>query len=243
MLPTEWKKEIEESNGEAQRRSDENRKREQDQQTASIATPLNSLRNHFKAYIKKQDRNEKSKTRREIATIAGLFVTAFFTLCLAGVGIAQVYTFIVSERGFVVPIETKFTNGLVVKENPLEISMTLKNKGKSIASIDVVEVAITHKLTPIPQYSTAKKIAYPPIAPNETFERSFGFKTGWPQETIDQLTNGTLDFFIFGRIKYRDDFSWFGSRSNGFCFQYKYVPTSRSQISEVCSQTEYTYSD
>jgi len=243
MLPPEWKKEIEETVDKAQRRSDENRERAKNEQVAAITTPINSFRNHLKAYIKKQDAYEQGKRRREIATIAGLALTAFFTLGLATVGIAQVYTFIVSERAFVVPVETNFTNGPIVGENPLQMWIALKNKGKSISSIDVLEVAITHELAPEPRYLGAQKIAYPPIASGERFERPLEFVTGWPQSTIDQLTHGALDLFLYGRVKYRDDFSWFGPRVNGFCFQYRPGPASGPHVFEPCRQTAYTYSE
>jgi hypothetical protein len=244
MLPTDWKKEIESAVDEAQKRSDENRERAEYEQQATIAAPLNSLRNHLKAYIKKQDRYEKGKRCREMATIIGLGFTAVFTLGLATVGIAQVYTFIVSERAFIVPIETNFTNGLVVNENPLEMWIALKNKGKSIGSIDVLEVAITHKLSAEPTYLGAQKIAYPPIGPGERFERPMEFVTGWPQQTIDKLTHRVLDLFLFGRVRYRDDFSWFGPRVNGFCFKYVFMPSAEGgpHFFEPCRQTAYTYS-
>jgi hypothetical protein len=243
MLPVEWKKEIQKCIDDAQRTSDESRKSEQTEQTTAIAAPLESLRKHFKAYVEKQDRYEKGKRRREMTTITGLFVTAFLTLCLACTGIAQVYSFIVSERAFVVPVQTNFTNGLVVRENPLEMWMALKNKGKSIASIDGLEVAITHKLPVIPQYYGAQKVAYPPIAPGDTFERPLEFVTGWSQETINQLTGGAIDLFIYGRVKYRDDFSWFGPRTNGFCFKYRRGPISGPHVFEICHETAYTYSN
>lgn len=232
MLPTEWKKEIEEII--------ENAKNEQD---AAIAVPLYSLRNHLKAYIKKQDMYEKGKRRREIATISGLFVTALFTVCLAGVGIAQVDTFIVSERAFIVPVEVNFTNGLVVKENPLEMWVALKNKGKSIASIDVLEVAIAHELPPEPKYLGAQRVAYPPIAPGERFERPLEFVTGWSQQTIDMLTQGVMSLYLYGRVRYRDDFSWFDPRTNGFCFKYYAHGSADSpHVFEPCKETAYTYS-
>jgi hypothetical protein len=243
MLPPEWKKEIEETINQAQTRSDENRGRAQQEQIAAITVPLYSLRNHFRAYIRKQDRYEAGKLRREIATILGLFFTAFFTLGLATVGIFQIYTSIVSERAFVVPVETNFTNGLVVKENPLEMWIALKNKGKSIASVDVLEVAISHELAAEPRYLGAQRIAYPPIGPGDTFERPLGFDTGWSQQIIDQLTHGALYLFLYGRVKYRDDFSWFGPRVNGFCFKYHpHGAASGPHVFEPCRQTAYTYS-
>jgi len=241
-MPSEWKQEIQECNDETAKRAQEYWKSDQDKQAAAIAAPLNSLLTILTAYIRKQDRYEKGKRSREITTIAGLFFTAAFTLCLAVVGIAQVYSFIVSERAFVVPVDTNFTNGLIAKENPLQVWIALKNKGKSIGSIDVLEVAITHELSTEPKYLGAQKIAYPPIASGERFERPLEFDTGWPQQTIDQLTHGVLDFFVFGRVKYRDDFSWFGPRVNGFCFKYLPGPISGPHVFEPCRQTAYTYS-
>ena len=130
MLPSDWKKEIENAIDETQKRSDENRERAEHEQQATIAAPLNSLRSHLKAYVKKQDCYEKGKRRREMATIIGLAFTALFTLGLATVGIAQVYTFIVSERAFIVPVETNL-HLLVVKETPLEMWIALKTKARA----------------------------------------------------------------------------------------------------------------
>jgi hypothetical protein len=245
MLPPNLRylfKQIEQAVDKANRREDERNERSAEQQ-AAVAISIQRLADELKTYDEKQNAREDGKRRRENKTIRSLAAAAVFTLALATVGIAQVYTFIVSERAFVVPVDTNFTNGLVVKENPLEMWISLKNKGKSIASIDVLEVAITHGLAPKPQYLAVQRIAYPPIASGETFERPLEFETGWPQPIIEQLTHGALNFFLYGRVQYRDDFSWFGPRINGFCFKYRPGPVGGPHVFEPCQQTAYTYSE
>jgi hypothetical protein len=241
MLPSEWKKEIQESHEKTQQRSDEGRKREQDHQTVTITAPLHSLRNHFKAYIKKQDCYEQGKRRREITTIYGLFITAAFTLVVAVVGGLQTYTFIISERAFVAPEATNFTNGMVVRENPLHMWIDMHNGGKSAATIKELVVTIAHELQPKPEYFTAQKIAFPPILPGGTIRRDLAFVSEWPQETIDKLTSGALKFYIYGVIRYRDDFSWFGLKETGFCFRYVPGPQSGPYVFATCYERPYSY--
>lgn len=246
MLPEGWKKEIDETVKQAEariivERHAEDRKLERDRLTTAIATPLNSLRDHFQAYIENQDRYESGKRRREIATIAGLLVTAAFTIALVIVGGLQTYAFVASERAFVAPTATNFTNGFVVGENPLQMWIAMRNGGKSVATIEELVVAITHELPPKPEYHTAQKIAFPPILAQDTMRRSVGFVTGWPQPIIDKIASGELKFYIFGVIRYRDDFSWLVPRETGFCFRYIPGSVSGPHVFDTCREPQYTY--
>ena len=56
----------------------------------------------------------------------------------------QTYAFIASERAFVSPTATNFTNGFVVGENPLQMWIAMRNGGKSVATIEELVGAITH---------------------------------------------------------------------------------------------------
>jgi hypothetical protein len=67
-------------------------KREVEEQN-TIAAPLHHLVEEFVGYKDKQDRAEQGKRRREVATIIGLFLTAFLTLGLGIVGICQTIAF------------------------------------------------------------------------------------------------------------------------------------------------------
>ena len=242
MLPTEWRKEIQECSDDTVKRAEESRKRDQDAQTYAIVTPLDSLRDHFRTYIDKQDRYEAGKRRREIKTIIGLFVTAAFTIGLVIVGSLQTYAFIASERAFVSPTATNFTNGFVVGEDPLQMWIAMRNGGKSVAAIEQLVVAITHELPPKPEYYTAQKIAFPPIIAQDTIRRGLGFKTGWPQPIIDEIAGGDRKFYIFGVIRYRDDFSWlFGRRETGFCYRYVPGPVGGPHAFDTCREPQYTY--
>jgi hypothetical protein len=138
MMPPEWKKEIQQCNDETAKRAEESRKRDQGEQTAAIARPLYSLRDHLDAYIQKQDRYESGKRCREIATIVGLFITAAFTIALATIGALQTYAFIASERAFVGPTATNLTNGFVVGEKFLPMWIDMRNGGKSVANIEEI---------------------------------------------------------------------------------------------------------
>jgi hypothetical protein len=80
MLPDTWKKQVENSINEAANRQAEDRKTEIDKHNAAITAPLNRLHDQFETYVEQQDRSEKGKSRREIATIIGLFLTAALAL-------------------------------------------------------------------------------------------------------------------------------------------------------------------
>jgi hypothetical protein len=89
MLPETWKKEIGDSINDASNREAENRKSEIDKHNAMIAAPLHRLHDQFKSYVEQQERSEQAKSRREIATIIGLFLTAALALAQGVVLILQ----------------------------------------------------------------------------------------------------------------------------------------------------------
>jgi len=80
MLPETWKKEIGNSIEEAAQRQTKEQERNINEHNTAIATPLNALCDHFETYVEQQARAESGKSRREIATIIGLFLTAGLAL-------------------------------------------------------------------------------------------------------------------------------------------------------------------
>jgi hypothetical protein len=58
---------------------------------------------------------------------------------------------------------------------------------------------------------------------------------------IDKIENGEVNLFIFGYIKYRDDFSIWGDKETGFCFLYIPKPITPNWHYETCNNGAYTF--
>ena len=107
----------------------------------------------------------------------GVFV---FTGLLFFVAALQAWAFIQSERAFVFPSKTDFSNWpLVVGENPLEMYIEFNNSGKSAAAFKDFTVAISHELDAIPNYAEGMRVAFAPITAGGTKIAYLHFETGW----------------------------------------------------------------
>jgi len=122
--------------------------------------------------------------------------------------------------------------------------LDVRNSGKSTATTEELSVAITHGIAPTPQYSGGTKVAFAPIVPGSIARRTVGFEIGWGNETIEKITSGALKFYIFGLIKYRDDFSFdfMRRKETGFCFMYVVSKSSSHSIFQTCPERAYTFS-
>jgi hypothetical protein len=170
-------------------------------------------------------------------------LVALFTFVLCVVAGIQAWAFIQSERAFLSPSETNFVNWpLVERENPLLMYLDVRNSGKSTATIEELSLAIAHEIPAIPSYGGGTKIAFAPIVQGGTSRRTVGFETGWGGETINKINSGELKFYIFGRIKYWDDFSFgfWGPKETRFCFMYVVSKNTNRSIFQTCPDRAYT---
>lgn len=166
---------------------------------------------------------------------------AVFSLVLAVTGVLQFLAYIQSQRAFVAAATTNFATELVPGTTYLSMFLGFQNSGRSTAFVKELSVAITHNLTPEPQYFQTRKIAFPPVVAGGVSRRASKFETGWSQETIDKITSGALNFYIYGVIKYTDGYNIFGPSITGFCFAYVPSVSGNTAAFETCEEPAYTY--
>jgi|CXWL01.1.fsa_nt_gi hypothetical protein len=172
-----------------------------------------------------------------------------FTGLLVVISVLQYRAFVASERASVVPIEVHFAKELIAGLHPLPIVVEMQNGGKSTATTDELAMAITHgPLPPEPEYYKTTPYTVTPILPNGTHKKVFSFdigNTGWSEETRMGVKTGARKLYLYGYIRYQDEFShspWpFGTRETGFCFVYMPIGGVHDSVFETCPEPAYTY--
>ena len=164
----------------------------------------------------------------------------FFLVILTGV---QVWSFIQSERAFVFPASIEFTGPLVALVQPLTLHLDVSNSGKSPAKIDNLIAFAAHQLPPVPSYDERPgriKIGFPPVPPNGKIRQTLPFGPPWGEQTTREVQAGTRGFYVYGRIKYRDDYSWLGPKFSDFCFTYVPDKDPGKAVFRNCLEPQYT---
>jgi hypothetical protein len=67
-----------------------------------------------------------------------------------------------------------------------------------------------------------------------------GHLAALPADAVDAIKTGKIAYYIYGFIRYDDDFSLFGSRQTGYCFVYNPDGNNNSRFN-VCRERSYTY--
>jgi len=168
--------------------------------------------------------------------------SAAFSGCLVLITGLQALNFVASERAFVAPSNAEFAVRETVGVELLPIMFELKNSGKSTATIREFAAAITHQLPAQPEYQEGPKFAFPPVVSGGTAKRILQFKTAWGEQTANAVKSGALPFYLFGRVRYSDPYSWLpflSSRETGFCFVY--APTNPVASFETCLEPAFTW--
>lgn len=203
---------------------------------------------------------EQEMSRAEAGMLRWNRVVAGLTFVLAAVGIFQAYSFVESERAFLVLKNIAFMTGEpVAGDAGTDGIVTITNVGKHVASIssltDQSLAGIIHKTLPeVPPYATTATIAAP-IPPNSDHsiighhaEEKDVFLSGSRDEIseddmIKGINDGSIPLWIFGRIRYDIGFPWWRSGELGFCMQF--VPkTKRAELHAAfvtCENPNYTY--
>ena len=99
-MPKAWKQQIDRSINEAANRNEENRKATQQEQNASIATPLRRLVSHFRTYNRENYAAENEKRIRDWATVIGTWTIAVATLITMAIFYCQLRVFRSSDETF-----------------------------------------------------------------------------------------------------------------------------------------------
>lgn len=174
-------------------------------------------------------------------------VILVFTGALALTAALQFWSFTQSQRAFVFPTATNFTGPLVANVQRLSLYIDVTNSGRIPAEIEDLIALVAHELAPRPQYGEGLQrleVAFPPIPAGGTLRRFLDFGEPWGEDTTSAVKSGAKRFYMYGRINYRDNYSFFfGARQSDFCFVY--VPNIDPGKAEFrnCLEPAYTNID
>ena len=152
-----------------------------------------------------------------------------------------------SQRAFVFPTATNFTEPLIANVQPLSLYIDVTNSGRIAAEIEDLIAFVTHDLAPRPQYGEGLQrieVAFPPIPAGGTLRRILDFGEPWGEDTTSAVKSGTMRFYMYGRINYRDDYSLgLGVRQSDFCFVYVPNVDPGKAVFRNCPEPAYTNID
>jgi hypothetical protein len=187
-----------------------------------------------------------------VAGFTGWLVVA--TVLLGFIALCQVWAFIQSERAFLTIGAMSFSKGHLVANEPAVITYTIKNGGKGTAFIEkfsqTTMIAVSDPLPPTPVY---RETPFPgligPVIGGgvKTGRAGLGTPNGvsllvFDTLDIDRLKTGKAKIYVFGYIRYTDDFSFFGrSRVTGFCYLYNPEGVPSESVFDDCKEPAYTY--
>jgi hypothetical protein len=184
----------------------------------------------------------------DIAMLRWTRVVAVFTAVLACVGGIQAWAFMQSERASLYVNINSIDPSPILPARPFSVRMTIVNTGRAQAFIVEQKVKIWVGLN-LPEKPDLTDIKYTvrgpvpaggsrylvngPLSPTLT-----GFQ-------IEDIGRGLLKFYIFGYVKFTDDFTFFGPHTIGFCAIYD--PAGKSPDGGLpinqCDNPNYTYSE
>jgi hypothetical protein len=196
------------------------------------------------------DTPRKASRKRDCTTVA----IAFFTLVSAISTVIYTYSFIRSERVYLIIEDVRFIDGADPTASPggFDVRVTIKNSGRHVAivthAVATVLYGIIHKsLAKNPDYGEAFPFIIPPIAPGEVDTvRSDILDIPMPitkEQLVSGVIGGTIPVWYFGQIKYETGYLSFGKGEVGFCM--KYVPPNQRRGVPgsflTCQEQQYTY--
>lgn len=156
----------------------------------------------------------------------------------------QVVTFVMSERAFLTLSEVSPHQAPLAAGKPLNLLLEIRNGGKSTARVDQLNVNYRMQDLPeTPEYpSTSTQLFSAPILPgtSTTFGVGDESKVVSPEQ-FNGIIAGTTKFYLFGFIRYADEFSLFGYRVTGFCLLYAPAGDPNSIKFTTCNKRRYVY--
>lgn len=179
-------------------------------------------------------------------------VVGLFTVVLAVVSGLQWWAFITSERAFVYEWVTLPSVGLVAnKQLVLTINTFNGSRTPAFISEGNVTYLFLKKDVPLPveppYVDGAENAIVGPILGGAPLRGAVPLtdKNKHPliltQSDLDALNAGAFRLYIFGWIKYADDFSVFGPKTNGFCGVYNPGQPPDNAFNN-CGRPAYVYS-
>jgi hypothetical protein len=185
---------------------------------------------------------------------ASAAITALLTLVLAIFTGLQAYSFIESERAFLVVRDIHFKHGNpTLDADGYDIVMLIENSGKHVAKVTKINLTngffIKKKGLPdVPPNGALLSKIVPPIVPGQdlTVYLHAELPVNLEISAVERLAgvlDGTIPLRTFGFIEYDRGYPWPWPGKIGFCQDY--VPmTRRENVSfETCDKGAYTYTE
>jgi hypothetical protein len=181
----------------------------------------------------------------------GLGPIEFFTAILALSTVMQVYAFIESERAFLSIKGGNIEGVRPMGDLPLVLEFQIHNSGRSSAFIDSMNATAqigTDDLPEYPAYSAGGRSAVRgPVIAGGDYQAKFSPKgtDGKPyiisDAAIEQINIGIMKLYVFGYIRYRDEYSKFGVREVGYCFLFNPRNDATRTVFDDCGYPNYIY--
>lgn len=173
-------------------------------------------------------------------------VLAFFTVVLTIVGGIQAWAFIASERAFVSIVSPDISRIADPPDEPFAMPLIAVDSGRSTARVTAFNVTLTTSLPPKPEYVPITRFSITPLMvniPQGLIYRSSPGPWLWKFSKADfaNIESGNQKLFIFGYVKYRDDYTLWGDKETGYCFVYIPKPIMPNSHYETCDNGEYIY--
>jgi hypothetical protein len=177
------------------------------------------------------------------------FAVAIFTAVMSIATCVQVWAFIQSERAFVFMLSPQF-DGDFGPNKALILRSAIKNGGRSTGfitdfNINLKFIALKDSLPPEPSYKKGGGAAPAAVPPGEAgiVSEDFEGPNGAPHLVLtpadaESITSRAIKLYIVGFITYTDDFSVFGDRITGFCYQFDGASPNNLK---TCTERAYTY--
>lgn len=185
----------------------------------------------------------------DLAMLRWTRVVAVFTAVLASVGGIQTWAFIQSERA------SLYVNILSIEPSPVQplrpfsIRLSVTNTGRSQASIVEAKTKgwVSLSLPEKPDLADINFRAIGGLVPagGTRFFVNGPLNPALTGFQIEDIGRGVLNLYIFGYIKFTDDFSVFSTRTLGFCGIYNPSVKSTDGLISInqCDNPNYSYSD
>lgn len=200
----------------------------------------NEKKNHKSTESGEQVHNKRDDL--DAAMIRWTRVVGIFTAVLAFVGIVQAWAFINSERAFVtldtLQIDTAKFLPAVAK---------FKNVGKENAYISGANVTewVGTVLPTNPAYTNfvmgAGSIIGPGGVNSLILKASADTSKFMTPQKIAAIQTQKLSLWVFGYIRFRDDYSIWGDRIVGFCSRYVPNAPTPEAVFDSCASSAYVY--
>jgi hypothetical protein len=173
-------------------------------------------------------------------------VLALFTIVLTIVSGIQAWAFIASERAFVSIVSPDISRIADPPDEPFAMPLIALDSGRSTARVTAFNVTLVNSLPATPQYVPITSFSITPLMVNIPQMLIYRASPGpwlwkFSKAAFAEIESGAQKLFIFGYVKYRDDYSVWGDKETGFCFVYIAKPITPNSKYETCDNQKYIY--